>query len=90
MSSSEAQTMCKNNSFLLSDKAVDFWALGILIYEMLGETKVFCLNTLIFSNNFLVGRPPFYAKDAYAIYEKILLGKIEWFKNFDAVAKDLM
>lgn len=37
-----------------------------------------------------MGRPPFYAPDAYAIYEKILLGKIEWPKNFDLVAKDLI
>lgn len=54
------------------NKGVDFWALGILIYEM------------------LVGRPPFYAKDAYAIYELILIGKIEWPKDFDNVAKDLI
>lgn len=37
-----------------------------------------------------MGRPPFYAKDAYAIYEQILIGKIEWTKNFDNVAKDLI
>lgn len=38
----------------------------------------------------LVGRPPFYAKDAYGIYEKILEGTIEWPKKFDYVAKDLI
>jgi len=54
------------------NKAVDFWALGVLIYEM------------------LVGVPPFYAKDAYGIYELILAGDITWPKGFDSVAKDLI
>lgn len=51
---------------------VDFWALGILIYEM------------------LVGRPPYHAEDPYGVYELILNGKIEWPKNIDLVAKDLI
>jgi hypothetical protein len=38
----------------------------------------------------LVGKPPFYEKDAYAIYELILAGKINWPKDFDSVAKDLI
>lgn len=51
---------------------VDFWALGILLYEM------------------LVGRPPYHAEDPYAVYDLIINGKIEWPKNIDLVAKDLI
>ncbi|CAM1310911.1 PRKX (predicted) [Pycnogonum litorale] len=54
------------------NKAVDWWALGILIYEM------------------LAGYPPFYDEETFKIYEKILKGKIEWPKNMDPVAKDMV
>lgn len=53
-------------------KAVDWWALGILIYEM------------------LAGYPPFYDENPFGIYQKILAGKIEFPRHFDAHAKDLV
>jgi len=53
-------------------KAVDWWALGILIYEM------------------LAGYPPFYDENPFGIYQKILAGKIEFPRHFDANAKDLV
>ena len=54
------------------NKAVDWWALGILIYEM------------------LAGYPPFFDDNTFVIYQKILAGRIEWPKNLDKVAKDLI
>ncbi|CAG7785465.1 unnamed protein product [Allacma fusca] len=54
------------------NKAVDWWALGVLIYEM------------------NCGFPPFFDDNAFSTYEKILSGKIDWPKNIDAVAKDLV
>ena len=54
------------------NKAVDWWALGILIYEM------------------LAGYPPFCDDNTFVIYQKILTGRIEWPKNMDKVAKDLI
>ncbi|KAG0719728.1 Protein kinase DC2 [Chionoecetes opilio] len=55
------------------NKAVDWWALGILIYEM------------------LAGYPPFFDENPFAIYEKILVGRVEWPRpSLDATAKDLV
>ncbi|CAB0019529.1 unnamed protein product [Nesidiocoris tenuis] len=54
------------------NRAVDWWALGVLIYEM------------------LAGYPPFFDKNPFGIYEKILSGKIEWSSHLDPISKDLI
>ncbi|KAI8387511.1 kinase-like domain-containing protein [Blakeslea trispora] len=53
-------------------KAVDWWALGILIFEM------------------LAGYPPFFDDNSFGIYEKILMGKVQFAAHFDPLAKDLL
>ncbi len=53
-------------------KAVDWWSLGVLIFEM------------------IAGFPPFYADAPVAIYEKIVKGVLEFPRDFDPVARDLI
>jgi len=53
-------------------KPVDWWALGILCFEM------------------LAGYPPFYDENPFGIYQKILQGKIDYPRQFDPKAKDLI
>jgi serine/threonine protein kinase len=53
-------------------KAVDWWSLGVLIYEM------------------IAGYPPFYAETPVAIYEKIVAGVVEFPRDFDPIARDLI
>jgi protein kinase X len=53
-------------------KSVDWWALGVLVFEM------------------LAGYPPFYDENPFGIYQKILGGKIDFPRHFDAKAKDLI
>lgn len=53
-------------------REVDWWALGILIYEM------------------LVGCPPFYDNSQFGIYEKILVGNIQFPDHVDATSQDLI
>jgi hypothetical protein len=53
-------------------KAADWWACGVLCYEM------------------LAGYPPFFDESAYAIYEKILRGHINWPRDMDRLSKDLI
>lgn len=45
------------------NKAVDWWALGVLIYEM------------------AAGYPPFFADQPIQIYEKIVSGKVGWWRS---------
>ena len=54
------------------NRAVDWWALGILIFEM------------------LAGYPPFFDDNPFGIYEKILSGKIDWPRQVEPLAKDLI
>ena len=73
-------TLCGTSEYLAPEviqskghgKGADWWALGILIYEM------------------LAGYPPFYDDNPFGIYQKILLGKVEFPRHFDAQAKDLI
>ena len=51
---------------------MDWWALGILMYEM------------------LCGYPPFYDENPFGIYQKILVGTIDFPKYVDEYAKDLV
>lgn len=51
---------------------MDWWALGILVYEM------------------IAGYPPFYDENPFGIYQKILGGRIDFPRHFDAKARDLV
>lgn len=62
-------------------KSVDWWALGILIFEMLSG---YILNSLF--NRY----PPFYDNEPIGIYKKILAGIIEFPRFFDIKVKDLI
>ncbi|PVU91019.1 hypothetical protein BB561_004593 [Smittium simulii] len=53
-------------------KSVDWYSLGILIFEM------------------IAGYPPFYNKDHYILYERIVNGRIHWPPEFDPIARNLV
>ena len=54
------------------NKSIDFWQLGILIYEM------------------LLGYPPFIDNDPIKLYKKINKGKINFPKDFNKYAKNII
>jgi serine/threonine protein kinase len=59
-------------------KAVDWWALGILIFEMIAGYDL------------LIRYPPFYDDHPFGIYEKILLGRIVFPPHFAPAARDII
>lgn len=53
-------------------KEVDYWSLGIILYEM------------------YVGAPPFYGRDVFSIYDRILNNEVYFPEGFDSTLKDLI
>ena len=66
---------------------MDWWALGILIYEMLAGEFSVLLNMYNWVKYFCSGFPPFFDDNPFGIYEKILSGKIDWPKSIDNLGK---
>lgn len=53
-------------------KGVDWWATGILMFEM------------------MCGYPPYYDETPFGVYQKVLVGKIEFPKHMDDYSKDIV
>ena len=64
-------------------KPVDWWCLGILLYEMLA-------GNFLRDNNNYIGIDPFNSEDPMEIYQKILKGKVKFPRAFDKGAKSLV
>lgn len=84
-------------------KAVDWWAMGVLIYEMLAgcvdhRLPMRCgkLRTIIvtlpptYLTAYACRFPPFYDDNPFGIYQLILAGQVQFPRNFDAHARDLV
>ena len=75
------------------NKSVDWYALGVLIFEMLVSAieDSFCHHPLTFLLA-QAGYPPFFTEDSnpMRLYEKIIAGKIRYPSYFTEEAKDLL
>ena len=73
-------------------KASDWWAFGVLIYEMLAGKNLYLTKKIDTSEQSLLylGYPPFYDSDQYVAYQKIISGKIIFPRHFDHAAKQIL
>lgn len=87
----------RDDEILTKHRAVDtsstFLKLAIWI-RYINIFWIININVRTFSGvliyEMLVGYPPFYDDNPFGIYEKILSGKIDWPRQMDPVAKDLV
>jgi serine/threonine protein kinase len=72
-------------------RSVDWWALGILIFEMLaGYVRQSPLMLVPLVNTRLRRYPPFFDDNSFGIYKKILKGHVSYPTTISKVARDLI
>ena len=89
-----APEIVKGNNTSGYGKSVDWWAVGILIFEMLSgyfiHFIILFILFILFIQFIFISYPPFYDNEPQGIYNKIIGGIIEFPKFFELRAKDLI